>query len=795
MSYQLKVLRDYPIAFWPLDETSGSVAYDISGCGNNGTYNGTFTAGLLPLVSGGNNATEISDLTSLEFTINNNYYGVPQTNPFGTYYSSDNDFSVEFWFYPISGGSSPKYNTQMKLIEGQGFFSIYIEKSTLFFEVYGDDSTTYKISKYLDFDSKSFHVVAVYSGTGITMYIEGLQSETLTLPSTFKFPQGSSNPTIKIPSTDSASGDKFLIDAVAIYRYALSYESILTHLSDGHIQIEPIQVAYPDGGLINQVNDTKLFKTLSYTYPQNKDFYSFLDSITSQKLEYDDATESLKFLSTLTGAQSVVLNDIIYTPPSSATSSKIEWRGDAGISVEVSTDGDQYNYYPCENGGVIPIIQAGTYNGNATQADGTLYIKITISTPDVQKMNPSFSFFAISMYNNKEVPFENSSEFISSAGQDYYVGTLNYPLLSRHKNNGIKSISGPFKISTDKEIKAIEFFYTPENLYPLQTSRYSILFSPATKYNYISNPSFEINYDNWNISGGNQSQITKSLSSDVPSISNAGSKSLKVSTSGSWYYVSGPSAYLREDQRGKNFTFSAYVKTESTQFSLAVQGGTGAETFYPTDTNWHRYDVTVSAENTAPLLVPYLQFPSGSYNTYIDCTQLEEGSSTTPYFDGSVSGYSWLDASNNSFSIQGYQTEYSWVQSTQPYTVVGSEIRKKNIDSIYVNGINKTTETALIDNVFSVKNIQHVIINFTNTVTGNILLHDMHLFQGNPYFALKGLYQNITLYEENISGAMALDHYNLYTAKASASVKDSVIKIVENDPKYYNNDWVVVSSI
>ena len=52
MSYQLKVIQDYPIGFWPLDETSGTTATDISGCGNNGTYTGSLTTNLLPLIPG-----------------------------------------------------------------------------------------------------------------------------------------------------------------------------------------------------------------------------------------------------------------------------------------------------------------------------------------------------------------------------------------------------------------------------------------------------------------------------------------------------------------------------------------------------------------------------------------------------------------------------------------------------------------------------------------------------------------------------------------------------------------------
>jgi hypothetical protein len=52
MSYQSIILADNPVAYWPLDETSGTVAHDLSGNGYNGTYEGTYTLGSIPLVAG-----------------------------------------------------------------------------------------------------------------------------------------------------------------------------------------------------------------------------------------------------------------------------------------------------------------------------------------------------------------------------------------------------------------------------------------------------------------------------------------------------------------------------------------------------------------------------------------------------------------------------------------------------------------------------------------------------------------------------------------------------------------------
>lgn len=52
LTYAQTVLEDGPVGFWPLDETSGTVANDLSGNGYNGTYEDTYTLGSAPLVLG-----------------------------------------------------------------------------------------------------------------------------------------------------------------------------------------------------------------------------------------------------------------------------------------------------------------------------------------------------------------------------------------------------------------------------------------------------------------------------------------------------------------------------------------------------------------------------------------------------------------------------------------------------------------------------------------------------------------------------------------------------------------------
>jgi hypothetical protein len=94
MSYQSKIMQENPIGFWRLDESSGTTAYDFSGCSNNGTYSGTFNYNILPLVSGGTRGTLITNSSSISLPVTKNYYAVTATEGLATKYTNDNDFTL-----------------------------------------------------------------------------------------------------------------------------------------------------------------------------------------------------------------------------------------------------------------------------------------------------------------------------------------------------------------------------------------------------------------------------------------------------------------------------------------------------------------------------------------------------------------------------------------------------------------------------------------------------------------------------------------------------------------------------
>ena len=94
-SYQSAVLANSPAGIWPLSETTGTTAYDISGNNNNGTYTGGYTQGELGPISNSNlgNSTLFNGSTS--------YVNLPQNITNNNSYPNET-FSA--WFKTTSDG-------------------------------------------------------------------------------------------------------------------------------------------------------------------------------------------------------------------------------------------------------------------------------------------------------------------------------------------------------------------------------------------------------------------------------------------------------------------------------------------------------------------------------------------------------------------------------------------------------------------------------------------------------------------------------------------------------------------
>lgn len=482
MSYKAAVLYDYPIAYYPLDDLTtvdkqdyteilseyntyqdilddpalsmyaniyGDIAYDHSGCENDGLYVGDPLPDLLPIVAGNSRCTKITNTNSVEYSITNDYTAVATNSQFGTASSSDNDFTIEFWFYP----SFTTTNITPLVGDATNNVGVFYDKGNITFKV-DTQSITYTLPSL----NKVFHIACIYNKSYLLIYVDGTLVETGSL-SAFTF----SNTSLSLKSGPTLNAnDYFLINSVAIYRYELTQQTINYHIYEGR-SLAPTQVGQSDNGESFNIYDNNLNVVFKYSYPTNRSWEEILeDGVTwDQNEDYIEITQT-----TSAASSTVVLNDFIPVDPSIlADRSKIEWAGDNGITIESSIDG--VTYTACTNNGQIP-----DYNINDFEDITGLHIRITMTSTDTSKFIPRLYSLIVTFYNGQRLYAENGYSYISSlegdnAVSDYRItfGNNSYDILSRHKLNGLKAVTDSgFHITTANGINTVEFFYTPDSL-------------------------------------------------------------------------------------------------------------------------------------------------------------------------------------------------------------------------------------------------------------------------------------------------------------------------------------------
>ena len=149
--------------------------------------------------------------------------------------------------------------------------------------------------------------------------------------------------------------------------------------------------------------------------------------------------------------------------------------------------------------------------------------------------------------------------------------------------------------------------------------------------------------------------------------------------------------------------------------------------------------------------------------------------------------YTPFSLSDDSGLIETQDGEYN--ASVYRWNNTGN-ITKSGITAIYVNGVNKTSETH-IENVFNEGDLHHVIIVYNSAVSGQFT------FSETSYGSVTDLFQNITLYPAQFTADQAWNQYSLYTRKSYEIVNaadSSSINMTENSVNYYNNDWKVIQT-
>lgn len=448
MSYNFIVLKDDPIGFWDLSETSGTVAYDSSGCQNDSSY--VFTSPSyhasriqkLPIAIGSDHSSLINSDGYIELSLLKDYYGENTKGSIGDKYSSDNDFTLECWFYPNTlSAETPIF------ADTDSSVGLFWDNGTIFFKA-GSVTLQYTLSHY----KMAMHIVATYTPQTISLYVNGMPvSKQYVNQNVF------TNDELNLSIGPVASGDSFIIDSPAVYRYALDHPKIINHYLASE-SISPYQIVNPDKGVLFNLNDANLFVAHKYEIPRQKSLSNYADS----SIYYDINNDYIALISTLDPTpQTFVIEDFIRIPTGiDIVSSKIEWIGDNGISVQTKIDGGEYE--DCINGYPIPQVRIGDNVNDSS----VLYFKITIDSSDCSKYVPILRSIGFYFYTDKTIYAQNSGDYISvlpssSDSWDYALSSRSYSQTRRCLDGLTTFDDNGFKLNTAKNIKTIEMFYSP----------------------------------------------------------------------------------------------------------------------------------------------------------------------------------------------------------------------------------------------------------------------------------------------------------------------------------------------
>jgi RHS repeat-associated protein len=253
-SYSTTVQADSPIAYWHLDETTGSTMNDAENV-DSGTYQGGYTLGQTPLI-------QPASGTSVSFNGSTGY----ATAPTLTTLQGDNTRSIELWFQTSSATAQSLFDAGAAAGSSNQMFSLIVTPqgwvthnppagvSTpgLYVALWSQD--IYFPGLYLE-DGKRHHVVLELTGNNVWLYVDGnapggyftnsggndtfsgswsnryLSQQPITLTTT---PNTAVNPVFIGAGHYGPGPINGSIDEVAVYSTALSATQVQNHWQAGN---------------------------------------------------------------------------------------------------------------------------------------------------------------------------------------------------------------------------------------------------------------------------------------------------------------------------------------------------------------------------------------------------------------------------------------------------------------------------------------------------------------------------------------------------------------------------------
>ena len=215
-SYRASVLADHPVAYWRLDEETGTVMADASGNGNDGAYAGAVTLGQPgALAHDSDTAAGVGPAGGAASVVSTPSL---QVNP----------VTIEIWINKRADteyGAYVSKNFAPGAGAGTGWFQLLNDHHSgrIAFRV-TEDNPTLVSSKILGLHTW-YYVVATYDGTTAKLYINGKLDGSIAITAIAK---QTADP-VYIGRRADGLFTNAVLDEIAIYPTALSSERIATH--------------------------------------------------------------------------------------------------------------------------------------------------------------------------------------------------------------------------------------------------------------------------------------------------------------------------------------------------------------------------------------------------------------------------------------------------------------------------------------------------------------------------------------------------------------------------------------
>jgi len=461
MSYARVVLNDHPTSFYLLDEVisgttvsydalktqyatyadlrdngvsyanlGGAVIYDYSGNSNNGVSFNSSNAVLMPLVPGSISGTKMNSDTKIIY----------DTPGMATSVYKNNSFSIDLWFKPPQTST----NEIPLAFDTTNLIGVTYKNGNVLFKV-GSSVAIAKIEK-----TSASYLSAVYNGSAIILYVNGVVKSTKSLADTYPF----SRPSVSFMSGPSNEAEPFVVDCVAFYRYVLSEAQIKNHYLSGSYELNHLQIVEPDGGILFTLNHSKILPVKQYYYPSSTKWSDVINDNAILSFDHDYIT--FQKTDTEEEASFRFTEEILIPSGIGINSSQLTYYPDIeNISVEISLDG-LTNWRQCENNKSLPYIT----KDDLTTSERA-YIRVTMSSDDTSFDIPRLETLSIDLFNNIDYYADNSGDRIYS-DKDYDLSRYNERILSYNNNNGLSMHStGGFNIESSTSSKTIEMIYTP----------------------------------------------------------------------------------------------------------------------------------------------------------------------------------------------------------------------------------------------------------------------------------------------------------------------------------------------